>query len=191
MSRAYRIRQRVRVRAHVDTAVSASDEICTRIDILEVLPPEQMAELLATELEQRGFERQADGTMARESAGVKETVNPHTGEVAVRAEKAERVELTAEREISVEGYDTAALQRQQARERERMHQELERQAPEAAQTKLSRKMEERLCELGRELGDAVHAATAEALKQKAAQMGTVKEIAEDPAAGSLTITVEV
>jgi hypothetical protein len=37
----------------------------------------------------------------------------------------------------------------------------------------------------------VHQVTKEALKQKAAQLGAIKEITEDPKNGSMTIVVEV
>ena len=42
-----------------------------------------------------------------------------------------------------------------------------------------------------ELDKAVNRATAEALKQKAAKIGQIKEMTEDPESGSLTIVVEV
>ena len=45
--------------------------------------------------------------------------------------------------------------------------------------------------LQKELDQAVNRVTAEALKRKAAQMGQIKEMTEDPQAGSLTIVVEV
>jgi hypothetical protein len=41
------------------------------------------------------------------------------------------------------------------------------------------------------LDQVVNRVTAEALKRKAAQMGRIKEMTEDPQAGSLTIVVEV
>ena len=43
----------------------------------------------------------------------------------------------------------------------------------------------------KELNEAVNAVTREALKRKAAQLGQIKEMTEDPEAGSLTIKVEV
>ena len=39
--------------------------------------------------------------------------------------------------------------------------------------------------------EAVNRITAEALKKKAASLGQIKEMTEDPQSGSLTITVEV
>ena len=45
--------------------------------------------------------------------------------------------------------------------------------------------------LREELDQAVNRITAEALKQKAAQIGQIKELTEDPQSGSLTIVLEV
>jgi hypothetical protein len=46
MSRAYRIR----VSESLNRTLQAEDEVCSQIELLEVLPPEQMAELLRDEL---------------------------------------------------------------------------------------------------------------------------------------------
>ena len=51
MSRAYRITVKESDTRHL----KAGDEICTDLEILEILPPEEMAALLSEELEARGF----------------------------------------------------------------------------------------------------------------------------------------
>ena len=51
MSRAYRIR----VKESVNQDLSASDEVCSDLEILEILPGDQMAELVAKELKDRGY----------------------------------------------------------------------------------------------------------------------------------------
>ena len=53
MSRAYRIS----VKESVHRVIKAEDSVCTQLEVLEVLPPEQMAGLLADELEKRGFKK--------------------------------------------------------------------------------------------------------------------------------------
>jgi hypothetical protein len=52
-------------------------------------------------------------------------------------------------------------------------------------------LEGHLSDLQKELNEAVNRVTAEALKQKAAQIGQIKEVTEDPQSGSLTIKLEV
>ena len=53
------------------------------------------------------------------------------------------------------------------------------------------RLEAQLGDIRKELHQAVNRVTAEALKQKAAQLGQIKEVTEDPQSGSLTIKVEV
>ena len=54
MSRAYRIR----VRESLRKVVRAADHVSTQVELLNILPPDQIAALLAAELERRGFARQ-------------------------------------------------------------------------------------------------------------------------------------
>jgi hypothetical protein len=53
------------------------------------------------------------------------------------------------------------------------------------------RLEGQLRDLRQELDQVVNRVTAESLKRKAAQLGQIKEMTEDPQAGSLTIVVEV
>ena len=62
---------------------------------------------------------------------------------------------------------------------------------ERLQTEATEALERHLEELQPELAKVVNKVTRDALKQKAKQLGTVKEIAEDAETGSLTIKVEV
>ena len=86
-------------------------------------------------------------------------------------------EKSARRQLSRE------LQEDLAREAEREQDEL--------QTAATKRLEGHLADLQKELNGAVNRVTAEALKQKAAQIGQIKEVTEDPQSGSLTIRVEV
>jgi len=54
MSRAYRIS----VRESLRRVLRAHDRVSTQLELLEILSPEEMAELLSLELEKGGFERQ-------------------------------------------------------------------------------------------------------------------------------------
>jgi hypothetical protein len=189
MSRAYRIR----VRESITRVVKAHDRISTQLEVLEILPADQMGELLAQELERRGFERQGD-VLVREQEGVTVTVDRKTGTVAVQAEAAQQVELEAEREGR--SYDDAGTHAARVRKelKEQAKKELEEQAKretERLQSQVTDRLEGQLGDLRRELDQAVNRVTAEALKQKAAQMGQIKELTEDAETGSLTIVVEV
>src|SRR5205085_2147631 len=112
MSRAYRIR----VKETLKRDLKAEDRIRTQIELLEILPAEQMGEMLAVELEQRGFERQDDGTLVRkDDDGVTITVEPCSGEVTIQAEAEDTVELEGAREGF--GYDDVGPGSRQVKER--------------------------------------------------------------------------
>jgi hypothetical protein len=191
MSRAYK----VRVKESLARDVCAEDSIEARLEILEILPPETMSEMLAQELEQRGFERQEDGTLTRKGAeGVSVTVDPCSGEVSIRAQTGDRIEVEGAREGY--GYDDIGPGRRSVEQRlgKELRGDLEKrieQQAEDLQRDATSKLERQLQELQPILDEAVNRVTAEALKQKAAQMGEVKEISEDSKSGALTIKVEV
>src|SRR5205807_4634704 len=96
MSRAYRITVKESDTRHL----KAGDEICTQLEILEILPPEDMATLLKEELKKRGFEEQEDGTMTRKDGEVTVKIDPCSGEVTVAAETSETVNQEAKREAT-------------------------------------------------------------------------------------------
>jgi hypothetical protein len=191
MSRAYRIR----VKESLKRDLKAEDRIKTQIELLEILPCEQMGELLAAELEQRGFERQEDGTLVRKGEnGVTVTVEPCSGEVTIAAEAADTVELEGSREGF--GYDDVGPGSKQIKERlsKELQADLEKRAQQHAekvQGAATAKLEKELADMQPEITEVVNRVTSEALKQKAAQMGQIKEITEDAENGSLTIKVEV
>ena len=186
MSRAYRIR----VKESLRRVLRAHDRVSTQLEILEVLPADQMAELLASELEKRGFER--DGNeLTREEEGVRVTVDVTTGTVTVSAETEESVELQRERTGSSYTPDDQTVERQ-LRETAQREMEAEAEAQtETLQSEVTDRLEKQLGNLRRELDQAVNRVTAEALKQKAGKLGQIKEMTEDEETGSLTIVVEV
>jgi FtsH ternary system domain X5 len=191
MSRAYRIR----VKESLARDVRAEDCIETQLEILEVLPPEDMGELLAAELEQRGFERQEDGTLVRrEPGGESITVEPCSGKVTVTAEATGRVDIEGSREGY--GYDDVGPKRRAIEEKlsKELKADLEKKAEQQAaktQSAATDKLEKKLREIQPELSEVVNKVTGEALKQKAAQMGEIKEVSGDAQSGTLTIKVEV
>jgi hypothetical protein len=190
MSRAYRITVKESESRHL----KAGDEICTQLEILEILPPEDMATLLREELKKRGFEEQDDGTLARKDGNITVKVDPCSGEVSVKAETEETVNQEAKREAT--GFNDVGPNERSLREKvkDQLKQDLEKkfdQEQSRLQNKATEELEKHLQELQPEISEVVNQVTRDALKQKAQQMGTVKEISEDAESGSLTIKVEV
>jgi len=191
MSRAYRIR----VKESLQRDLSASDEVCSDLEILEILPPEQMSELLRAELKNHGFEDAADGKVVRkQDNGITVTVDTKSGEVSVKSESHQSVDLEVEREDWA--YDESGPGGRSARKnlKEQAQRDLERKAEQQSaklQNEATERLEGEMADLRGELGQAINAVTREALKKKAATLGQIKEMTEDPQAGSLTIKVEV
>ena len=187
MSRAYRIK----VSQSLRRVIRAEDHVSAQLEILEVLPAEQMAELLGRELQEQGFDV-ADGIATRCEGDVTVTVELATGTVTVKAEASQGVDLKGEKQgVSYEEWD-----QNKAREnlRQQLTKELEENAArqeQALQGQVTEQLEAELSNLRGELDTAVNRATAQALKQKAAQIGQIKDMTEDPQSGSLTIVVEV
>ncbi len=190
MSRSYRIS----VRECVSKVIRAEDRISTNLEILEVLPSEQMAGLLSDELERRGFRREGDGALIRRDKGVTVTIDPAQGTVTVLAEGAEDVKLEETRDGRSFAESGGQAERVRKSLRAALQRDLQKKAADretGLQTKVTDRLEAQLGALRQELDQAVNRVTAEALKRKAAQLGRIKEITEDPQAGSLTIVVEV
>lgn len=190
MSRAYRIT----VKESETRQLKGSDEICTHLELLEILPGDQMAELLRGELKNRGFEEVDDGRLTRTDGKITVTVDPCSGEVSVKSEESAEVKLEAQRDAT--GYDDVGMGQAAMRERARgqLKEVLDKKAEAEAgklQAKATEALEKHLDELQPELGQVVNKVTRDALKQKAAQLGSIKEISEDAESGSLTIKVEV
>jgi hypothetical protein len=189
MSRAYRIS----VRESLNRKITGKDSIQTQLEVLEVLPCEQMAGLLAEELKKHGFEEK-DGVLVREQNGVKVSIDPGTGVVTVQVETEQKVKIEREKEGRAYAETGPSADSAKKHLRAELKQEMERQAKaeEAKlQAQVTDRLEAELAGLKQELDQVVNRVTAEALKVKAAQMGQIKEMTEDPQTGSLTIVVEV
>lgn len=190
MSRAYRITVKESETRHL----KAGDEICTELEILEILPPEDMATLLREELKKRGFKEQEDGTLARKDGNVTVRIDPCNGEVTVKADTAEQVDLEAKRDAT--GFNDVGPNENSLRDRikEQLKQDLDKkfeQEQGRLQTRATEELEKHLQDIQPEISQVVNQVTRDALKQKAQQLGTVKEVAEDAESGSLTIKLEV
>ncbi len=188
MSRCYRISVSESLRRHVDV----EDGIETSLELLDILPPEQMRELLADQLTGLGYESEDEQIWTKKlDNGVTVTVDLEDGSVHIGLAAEEDLDLELKR-------STATIEEQRSRTekqlREKTRADLEREADaatEALRVEVTRQLEESLGEVRGELDGAVNRATGEALKIKARQLGEVQEISEDPETGAVTIRVKV
>jgi hypothetical protein len=186
MSRAYRISIKESLSRHVQV----DDGVCSTLELLPILSKERMSELLGAELEGKGFVREGDTASRKEGDGITTSVDLKTGEVSVSAEGHADVNLTTERTAVV---DNTLMGEREKNLREAARQSLEREAKaeeEALRKKITEKLENKLQDLKDELDGVVNRVTGTALKQRAAELGQVEEIHEEPN-GSMTIKVRV
>jgi hypothetical protein len=199
MSRAYRIAVSETLRRHV----TVKDGVQTTLELLAILPEEAMCELLAAQLEELGFERDAPseqgpegrrgGSMHRvDDDGMEVTVDLKQGTVTARL--AADHEIAISRKASGAIGDRAKVQQAKAALSTKVQGQLERQADkdtEKLRQQLTGRLEQKLRDLQLELDGAVNRATAAALKEKAASLGEIEEISEDEETGALTIKVRL
>lgn len=190
MSRAYRIR----VQESLRRVITAEDHVSTQLELLELLPADQMADLLAAELERGGFEKKGDN-LARQNKDVIIEIDPKNANVTVRAQSSTEVEVKGERAAIL---DREAGRGQNKKTEEATRAELRKDLTKkvddkkaALEAEVTKKLQGSLADLRRELDQVINRVTAEALKKKAAQMGRITELSEDKANGSLTIVLEV
>nr|HEX4316197.1 hypothetical protein [Kofleriaceae bacterium] len=184
MSRAYQIR----VSESVVRTVHVEDGVASPLDLLPILPPDRMGDLLGHELEQRGFARDGHTATRTDLDGIVITVDLATAMVTVKlgakADVAETIDLTA-RVGNVQAGE-AALRDDAIRQLD------DRIADRTEQLRreVTKKLEDKLADIRRELDEAIGRTTVAALTERANQLGSIQEIAEDEA-GNVTIRVKV
>ena len=135
-----------------------------------------------------------DSIATRAANGVEVAINLDTGGVNVRSEVSRQVMVEGEKEGRA--FDDVGPHASKVKKdlRAGLRKDLEKRVGEHGdklQTEVTDRLERELADLRKELNQAVNRVTAEALKRKAAQIGQIKQISEDVAAGSLTIVLEV
>jgi hypothetical protein len=190
MSRAYRIK----VKETTTQTVRGKDTICTTLEILDILSPEETAELLKGVLTEKGFQQKDDGVFTRVKDGVTVDINPCDGEVVVDVEKEEQVTATATRDgigFNDVGAKPEDLKRKLKEKAKEDTTAIIGKKQEKLQEQASRELEKALAEIQPELAGIVNKVTREALKRKAGRMGTVTRADENEQTGELTLEVEL
>ena len=186
MSRAIQIR----VSESVVRTVHVEDGVQSQLEVLPILAPERMGDLLAKQLEDLGFVRDGDTATRSDPDGVVVEVDLKTATVTARIAATREVKESIDRRASV------AVERQAASEtvlRDDVMRELDERV--AARTEALRKeatanLERKLGDLRKELDGAIGRATVAALTERAASLGNIQSVVEDDA-GNVTIKVKL
>lgn len=187
MSRCYRIEVAESLRKHIQV----DDGISIHLELLDILPQDRMRALLEQQLAKKGYEKQEDGSHTKTLDGGIEVRVTEDGEVHISLADDADLELKAKRTgRSYTPNDNQATQQLRSQVQADLKAD-EQAATEKLRKEVTKRLEAALDELRGELDDAVNRATAEALKEKARQLGDVQEISEDPETGAVTIRVKV
>jgi hypothetical protein len=186
MSRAIQIR----VSESVVRTVHVEDGVQSPLEVLPILAPERMGELLAKQLEDLGFQREGDRATRTDPDGVIVEIDLKTATVTARIAADRHLEESIERRANV------AIERKEHAEtslREDVARELDDRIAartEALRKEVTAKLEKKLGDLRKELDGAVGRATVEALTERAASLGNIQSVVEDEA-GNVTIKVKL
>ncbi|MDQ3369655.1 MAG: hypothetical protein M3680_29855 [Myxococcota bacterium] len=186
MSRAIQIR----VSESVVRTVHVEDGVQSPLEMLPILAPDRMGELLAAELEAQGFER--DGTTARRTDpdGIEITVDLVSATVSVK------IGATADLAESIDRRQNVGIEIKESAET-RLRDDVIRDLDDrlAARTEdlrreITQRLEKKLGDLRTELDGAVGRATVAALTERASQLGQIESVVGDEA-GNVTIKVKL
>lgn len=174
MSRAYRIR----ISESVSKVIHVHDGLSAPVDLLPILPKEQMLHLLGAELEKVGW-TSSEGKVTKDFGGVTAEVDLMTGQISLRIEREETATETAV--VVRQGYDDVGPATTEASVREEAVQKAERLlalAKTQAQANITALLEAALPEVKAEIDAAANKICVTALKVKASQLGEIEEISE-------------
>ncbi|MBS1122076.1 MAG: hypothetical protein H6Q90_4304 [Deltaproteobacteria bacterium] len=186
MSRAIQIR----VSESVVRTVHVEDGIQSPLEMLPILAPDRMGELLAAELEAQGFLRDGDKATRSDPDGVVIEVDLKAATVTARIGESGQLAESIDRRanVAIERKDTV-----QAALRDDVRRELDERIAartEALRREVTAKLENKLSDLRKELDRAVGRATIAALTERAASLGNIQSVVEDEA-GNVTIKVKL
>lgn len=180
----------VRVSESVVRTVHVEDGVQTPLEVLPVLGKDRMADLLGAELEKQGFTRDGNKAKRVDKDGLEIEIDLDAATVTVKlgadTKLQEEVELSAR--VGEEHKDHAEKHLRDDAQRELDARVKEK--TEALRREVTKQLEGKLADLKKELDGAIGAATVEALKERAAQLGRIEEVAAD-GAGNVTIRVKV
>lgn len=186
MSRSYRIT----VEESLSRVIKSEDKVETCLEMLEILPKEEMGACLEEELKKEGYEKNKDGLMEKKDENLIIQVDTVKGTVSVKSESCEAVDVTGEHTGSY--YEEMDKNVAEKNARDKLMQDLEKKIAkknEDLDKAVTEKLESKLGDIKEELDRAVNRTTAESLKIKAGRMGKITEISQTE--DSLKITVEV
>lgn len=153
-----------------------------------VLTRERLGAMLLEELERRGFRQQIDGSLERRRGDAVESVDP--GTLMARATIESEGTLHEDREVVVGSRrkDGGAEARAARASTERT---LRMRGRKRFERELSARVDAAGVELERELNEAIARVYVEAIREKAATLGEVRDVREERVGNELVLQIQV
>ena len=171
----------------VSRTFKVSDGIDTRLEIPPILTPEATAPLLADELAARGFSQDGKRMSIQIDDDTRVSIDPRDATVSIRAKRKTTESLTASVASRAARNNPSTLRKPLGRKLKRMVE----QRHETRGRELTDDLEQQLPAIEALLDEVSQAVASRALKIRAAELGEIQAISEDPETGELVIKVKV
>jgi hypothetical protein len=180
----------IRVSESVVRTVHVDDGVCAALEMLPILAPERMAEILARELEAIGFVRDGDRATRTGDDGLEITIDVRAATVTVRL--GDDADVSAQ--VTMHGRGGArTLDADRARVRKRVRSALDAKIDERTgelRQQITARLEDALADVRAELDGAIGRTTIAALTERAGQLGEIESVV-DEGNGNVTIKVKL
>lgn len=179
---------KITVRESVQDVVVVEDSVKSKLDLVPILPQNDMEEISRTILKEHGFE--GEEKMSRKNGGVIVTVDPSTCEVEAKVEENVNIDLTEEDE----GGGCPCRERNEEAIRESLRKNLKKKSEKICknvQELVTGRLSRSLADIGCEMEQMANQITARAIKRKAQELGQIKKIHHNDNTGEVVIVVEV
>ena len=183
MSRAYT----VQIAESVTRVVHLEDGVQSQLDLLPILTPERMGQLLLQELAERGFALEGDKAV-RQDGDIRIEVDG-AGVISVRIAEERTITGSAKEVRASESREEAERQARAAAQKSA--EAAAKTAEESARREMTDRLEKNLRDLRGELDGVLNRVTGKALTERAGQLGEIVEVSGDAQTGDLTIRVRV
>lgn len=183
----------IQLKASVSETYDLSDKTVHQLDLTEILPEDEMKDILKGRLQERGYEEKEPGIWSKQQEGGVE-VNINLENMELSAHIKEEKELETEVAVRGSGYSRENA-RNEARNQLSHAQDSAKEKLDAEgqklQRQLTKQLEEGEQERLREVNEILQEVYAESLKRRAGQLGEIMEIHESKEQGQYELTIHV
>lgn len=190
MSRAYKVKVSESICRHI----CVNDMVKTKLEMLSILPNDCQLEILVSELLKQGFKKKDDTTYILErDDNITISIDLTDSSVTLSLTHDENVSLNKDIEQDVYNVHDSEEGAKETLAKQ-VKDTLVKQADsleEKARKEVTENLERELPSIIKQLDNIVNRVTSESLKRKAATLGEITEIDENPETGSLKIKLRI